>query len=398
MKKSIVHGVLIIAAVFCLLLICWIAVLFGAIVPGEMPGSFMGAALGAAITGVITVILLMGQASVQEEKERAIKIFEKKLMVYSDFMEHLWGMFSDRGVTPEELAKLRNICFQQLVFFLNDKQIKSITDQLKTIADGIENEIAAAAQITFVLKDNLGLVAAESPKEKGKPGKNSLTDLFKSFEYKDVFIESKTAAAPSPELDSLQRSFDDKNVSPAYWHFTMYDERQIEALKNDNGKGDSILGLFEIGASWRTEYVRRVRPGDVVFLFRRGGFGYIGAFRAIGAKVLEWEEYEKNTEIYDERCDMYQGIADGIADYAANIIVRPLAFNCNGVGCKSPRRKTIEPINDTEAVNFLLTRFSGNELTEEQKAGINKFEADKPVNIQDSDRAFFRKLAETAIR
>jgi hypothetical protein len=82
MKKSIVYGVLIIAAVFCLLLICWVAVQFGAIVPGEMPGSFIGATLGAAITGVITVILLMGHTSAEEEKERAIKIFEKKLMVY----------------------------------------------------------------------------------------------------------------------------------------------------------------------------------------------------------------------------------------------------------------------------------------------------------------------------
>jgi hypothetical protein len=95
MKKSIVYGVLIIAAVLCLLLICWFAVQFGAIDSSEIPGSFIGATLGAAITGVITVILLKGQSSAEEKKERAIKIFEEKLTVYSRFMEHLWGMFSD---------------------------------------------------------------------------------------------------------------------------------------------------------------------------------------------------------------------------------------------------------------------------------------------------------------
>ncbi|MDR0663870.1 MAG: hypothetical protein LBF80_07345 [Spirochaetaceae bacterium] len=343
MKKSIVSGVLIIAAVLCLLLICWFAVQFGAIDPSEMPGSFIGAALGAAITGVITVILLKGQSSAEEKKERAVKIFEEKLVVYSRFMEHLWGMFSDTEVTREELTHLRNICFQQLVFFLDDEQIKSITKQLETVAGDIDKGIAAASQITFILKDSLNLVAVKSPKETEGPKRNLLTDLFKSFEYKDTFTESKTGATPSLELDSSQQSFENQDVLPAYWHFAMYDERQIKVLEDDNNKEKTLLSLFEIGASWRTEYVRQVKPGDVVFLFKRGGDGYIGAFKAIGNRVLEWEEYEKDPDNYDcdERYDMYKCFDDGTADYAANIIVRPLAFNYKGVGCKSPRRKTI---------------------------------------------------------
>jgi hypothetical protein len=394
MKKSIVSGVLIIAAVLCLLLICWFAVQFGAIDTSEMPGSFIGAALGAAITGVITVILLKGQASAEEEKERAVKIFDEKLMVYSKFMEHLWGMFSDSEVTPKELICLRNICFQQLVFFLDDEQIKSITEQLNTIAGDIDMGVAAAAQITSILKENLDLAAVKSPKKEEKLGRNLLTNLFKSFEYKDSFTEYKTDATPSPELDYSEQSFEGQDVLPPCWHFSMYDETQIKVLENDNDKGETILALFEIGASWRTEYVRQIRPGDVIFLFKKGGYGYIGAFKAIGTKVIE---YDENHEEYDKRDDMYGFLNDGSADYAANIIVRPLAFNYKGVGYKSARRKTIEPVNDKEAVDYLLTRFSGNELTEEQKAGMNKFEAGKPVNIQDDDRAFFKELAKTAI-
>jgi hypothetical protein len=394
MKKSIVSGVLIIAAIVCLLLMCWSAVQFGAIDPIEMPGSFIGAALGAAITGVITVILLKGQSSAEEKKERAVKIFEKKLTVYSQFMGHLWGMFSDSEVTPEELAHLRNICFQQLVFFLDDKQIESITEQLETIAGDIDMGVAAAAKITSILKENLDLVAVKPPKEKekNKIGRNSLTDLFKSFEDKNNLTEFKTDAAPSPELDPSERSFEGQNILPSCWHFSMYNETQLEVLENDNG--ETILALFEIGESWRTEYVRQVQPGDVIFLFRRGGYGYIGAFKAIGTKVIE---YEEDHEDYDNRDDMYNCLNDGVADYAANIIARPLAFNCKGVGYKSPRRKTIEPIKDGEAVNYLLTRFGGNDLTEEQKAGMNKFESGKPVNIQDADQAFFKKLVEIAI-
>jgi hypothetical protein len=38
------------------------------------------------------------------------------------------------------------------------------------------------------------------------------------------------------------------------------------------------------------------------------------------------------------------------------------AFSYNGVGCKSPKRKTIEPINDPKAVNYLLARFGVNGL------------------------------------
>jgi hypothetical protein len=345
------------------------------------------------------MILLKGQSSAAEEKERAIKIFEKKLMVYSNFMEHLWEMFSDSKVTSEELTNLRNISFKQLVFFLDNEQIQSITEQMKAIANDETGGIKEAAQITYTLKNNLGLVSKEKPRKEGQ--KDVLIDLFRSFkpsDDKNTSAESKTAAAPSPALDSSQQSFEGKDGSrTTYWHFAMYNEEQIKVLKKDNGKEETILGFFEGGASWRTEYARRVKKDDVIFLFRRGGAGYIGAFRAKEPKVFEWAEYEKDFENFDVRYDMYGCFADGSADYLANIIARPLAFNYKGVGCKSPRRKTIEPINDIEAVNYLLTRFSGNELDAEQQKGMNKLESDKPVIIQDDDKAFFEKLAKTTI-
>jgi hypothetical protein len=265
---------------------------------------------------------------------------------------------------------------------------------MKKVSDP-DKGVAAAAKITSILKENLNLVAMESPKGEEKLRENPLIILHKSFEYKNPSSEFKTDATLSPELDSSEQSFEGQGGKPRCWHFAMYGEKQIEVLEKDNDKGKTVLSLFESGAPWRTEYVKQVQPGDVIFLFRRGGYGYIGAFKAIRHEVIP---YVEDREDYNEREDMYGCLQDGSADYAANIIVRPIAFNCNGVGCKSPRRKTIVPMNnDPEAVKYLLTRFSGNELTKEQKAGMNKFEPGKPVNIQDGDQAFFKKLAETAI-
>ncbi|GHT61366.1 hypothetical protein FACS1894109_19870 [Spirochaetia bacterium] len=375
---------LIITTVIFLFLFCGFAVLSQAIPLPAMPSSFLGAALGALITVVVTQLLLKEQAAAEEDKERGVKIFNKKLTVYSQFMEHLWGMFRDSKVTPEELTQLRTICFQQLVFLLEEKQIEDITEQLKAISSGSDMELPAAAQITFILKENLNLVARKHPRREENSRQDSLTALFRSFNSKNH----------SPELDSSEQPFEGHGGKTSYWHFAMYDETQIKVLEEDNDKGETVLALFEIGTSWRTEYVRQVQPGDVIFLFKRGGDGYIGAFKAIRPEVIPYVEDRPD---YTPREDVYDMLNGGVADYAANIIVRPVAFNYKGVGYKSPRRKTIEPINDREAVKYLLTRFSGNDLTEEQKTGMNKFEPGKPVNIQDVDQVFFKKLAETTV-
>jgi hypothetical protein len=327
MKKSIGSGMLIIAAVFCLLLICWFAVQFGAVDPNEMPGSFIGAALGAAITGVITVILLQGQTTAEEKKERAVRIFEGKLDVYSKFMGHLWGMFSDEEetsseVTPEELKQLRNICFQQLVFYLNDKEIKGITKQLKTIAED-RASIGAASQITFLLKKTLKLVDDRTGEKATKDNEKHLRALFSSFEKK--LSENAMSVSPSVVEQSAGRQLSDAQSSGPvnYWHFSMYNDEQIKQLKD----GNNVLALFEYGESWRTEQVLQVQSGDVVFLFKKGGAGYIGAFKAEGSEVVACEKYDTYSDDYVERFDMYRRVSEDDADYAANIVVKPLAFN-----------------------------------------------------------------------
>jgi hypothetical protein len=346
------------------------------------------------------VILLKGQTTAEEKKERAVKIFEGKLNVYSEFMRHLWGMFNNKEdesseITSEELKQLRNICFQQLVFYLNDKEIEGITEQLQKIADK-KAPVDAASQIPFTLKKTLKLVDDKTDETARKDNEKHLKALFNAFRLQKGRSEGAIPVSNSVAGQSAGQHSDDveNQRHTNYWHFAMNDEEQIKQLES----GNNVLALFEYGESWRTEQVLQVQPGDVVFLVKKGGSGYIGAFKAEGSEVVACEKFDSYTDDYIERFDMYKRVSEDVADYAANIVVKTLAFNYNGVGYKSVRRKTIERINDTEAVKYLLTRFSGKDLSEEQKAGMNKFAPDKQVAIEPVDRMFFQKLVDDTIK
>lgn len=56
----------------------------------------------------------------------------------------------------------------------------------------------------------------------------------------------------------------------------------------------------------------------------------------------------------------------------ASLLVEPVAYNYKGVGYKNICRRTIERMNDVDSIIFLLNRFSGNDLSAQQKLGVNK--------------------------
>jgi hypothetical protein len=136
-----------------------------------------------------------------------------------------------------------------------------------------------------------------------------------------------------------------------------------------------------------------VQPNDIVFLFRRGGYGYIGAFRATANKILESESYKKYSEDDIKKYDMYKSLEDG-ATLASNILVEPIAYNFKGVGYYSVRRYTIQRMNDIEAVKFLLNRFNGKELTAEQISGIGKLDENILVEISHENKDYLNKITE----
>ena len=106
------------------------------------------------------------------------------------------------------------------------------------------------------------------------------------------------------------------------------------------------LSLIEYnGEQWRTNLVQQVKDNDIIFLFQKGGNGYVGAFRAKGWRIFDinakkevimhgrkleekaGDNYKKDVILYD----IYESDADG-GDWCANIIVEPIAFKYDGVG------------------------------------------------------------------
>src|SRR5690606_12394484 len=122
---------------------------------------------------------------------------------------------------------------------------------------------------------------------------SSLLKLFNSFEKKK-FTEIE-------EVENIaENTVQQETSNVRYWHFNLlHEKQQIEAFKN----GNWVLALIEYGQDWRTNLIKQVKPNDVIFLFKRGGSGYIGAFRALDPtfKILEaGNDYSKDeTTKYD---------------------------------------------------------------------------------------------------
>ena len=60
------------------------AIAFGIIPLESLPSQFYGALVGTVITAIITILLLQGQTQTEENKERNVKVFEKKSEVFNN--------------------------------------------------------------------------------------------------------------------------------------------------------------------------------------------------------------------------------------------------------------------------------------------------------------------------
>jgi len=406
MKEFIKKYWLILVAIFGLLIIICFALLF--ISESQMPTfrsvliAIISAFLGVLMTVAVTAILLEKQAETQKEllkeqsetesqKDKNIKIYEQKIRVYSEFIKEMWDSFDGNVISNDKLIELRKICFNKLVFHLDKEQINKICAEIDNIDD---SGLKAVGEITTILKNSI-----KEKKEKDID-KNDLLNLFKVFNKNENTnkkvplteesfekIETNIQQEKTQIIENKVIEHSINNIT--FWHFNTWSNQQIEAFE----KGNWVLNLIEYGEEWRTNALKQVQPDDVVFLFRRGGSGYIGAFRVKEKVILTDEKYE-NEEYSDEeiqKYDMYGALEDG-ATYSSNLIVEPIAYNYHGVGYYSVRRRTIERINDLDAVWFLINKFDGNELTDEQKASIGKL--DKNKEIMNINKEYFNKIAE----
>ena len=85
--------------------------------------------LSVVFTAVVTNQLLTGQSNNEESRERNIKVYENKISVYAEFVSRMWSIMNDDKVDPEEIIALRSEIFNKLIFYLDDSQIKALSEE-----------------------------------------------------------------------------------------------------------------------------------------------------------------------------------------------------------------------------------------------------------------------------
>ena len=133
-----------ILVISCLVGFCVIAVLQNVFSIGQLPSSFMGAALGALITVSVTTILLEKQSETQKEllikqsetqkellekqsdeeevKEKNVKVFEMKSILFQEYIDKLWKIWSVHEITSGEYEKLVGMYYSNLLIYLKEKK------------------------------------------------------------------------------------------------------------------------------------------------------------------------------------------------------------------------------------------------------------------------------------
>jgi len=137
------------------------------------------------------------------------------------------------------------------------------------------------------------------------------------------------------------------------WHFNAWGDEQFKRIEENLAESKEIeLSLVEYGEYWRTNLLKQVGKGDIIMLFRRGGYGYVGAFEAIGRRIFDFEKGEEDILYFNEsekssivttkdnndafeadakKYDIYESKKDG-ATLCSNLIAKCIAYVSDGVG------------------------------------------------------------------
>lgn len=337
------------------------------------------ALIGTIITAVVTVFLLQGQSSSDEKKDKNIRIYENKLEVYSEYVRQMWETISDdEDLKEEEWNNLRVQTFGKLIFYLDTDAIQNLTQYVSEIDKARREGTLQDIKIGFA--NITRLLTREIVTHKSKQDAD-YTKLFNQFNINtsdlqdNVETEAKVhpatppiaevAAQPTetPAVSAISPIYqlDNDIWSHGFWHFCALNMSK-QKLHLDT------LALIEYDEQWRTDTIRRIKEGDLIFLFAAGGGGYYGVFRAknvagtdspalvfaTDGNQTDKQEYER----FGKAFDIYGGYNDGATSIAA-INVETIYFNENGIGGKpvSTRRATIIPFNQEGDRYALLNAF-----------------------------------------
>ncbi len=142
-RRTKYRGLLIGLGIFLFSLIFISASVFFKIFEFEiLPSQFFGALIGVVITAIITVLLLQGQTTIEEKKEKNVKVFEEKTNRYNAFIEELWKIWEDRKISLDELNKIMKMFCKDIILFTSTENAKLIIGYLNQIAESSElNEL-----------------------------------------------------------------------------------------------------------------------------------------------------------------------------------------------------------------------------------------------------------------
>ena len=307
--------------------------------------------VGVVLSALVTLILLNGQTKDEEAKEKNIKVFENKIQVYSEFISKMWKTMEDDVITDEEIRGIRLDIFNKLIFYFDDiDKLVGLVNEIKSSDDSEDNAkrtsetIQCFSEITELLRKDV---------DDRKAGKSELiSQLWNKFalqprdfddDKKDKNMKDDIITSQSPiTQQDIQTPKEPERLKQQAWHFIMWSDKQLEKLKERFKE----LSLVEYGEYWRTNLVKQVGKNDVIMLFRRGGYGYVGAYKAVGWRIFYFEEKREEIHIFGKELqvitgeqylsdikeyDIYESQKDG-ATTCANIIIEPIAFVENGVG------------------------------------------------------------------
>lgn len=312
----------------------------------------LSACLGAIITIIATRLLLSSQSKIDEKRreeednlKREFEIYNAKLKVYSDFVSKMYGILSDNEIEKDEMLELRSLLFGQVSFFAKGDILKDINSKLEAV-----DNYTDILKMQRVFTD-IACVLQKDLRDNWPVDHQSAYKLWETFDKlldNSVLLdESNGLLYQSNSTSKSDTSIETSTINNCFWHFAMWSaEEQIKALR----EGIYELNLIEYNEEWRTNLIKHVQKNDLIFLFRSGGWGYMGVYRAIGWRIFEFGENEDCKEtihlfgkqeqiITDkdslnrdlEKYDIYYSKGDG-ASLCSSIIVEPLAFARNGIG------------------------------------------------------------------
>ena len=351
----ILFGVILFVAVFAL-----IPKIFSS---HDMLYQTIAVVLSVVFTAIVTNQLLTGQSSNEEAREKNIKVHENKIADYADFVSKMWATMNDGQVEPSEIVSIRSEVFNKLIFYLNDAQVKAISAALGNLSDDSSDQeyIIIFQKITKILRNDIMDSKSESNDNDIQTLWNRFNELLpKPIEETPTPVVEATEDTPTSTNPTNEAHVTaNKYINSPCVHFNILStEWQYKIFSN----GAQVLALCEYGESWRTNLIKRCGFNDVVFLYKTGGSGYVGAFLAKGWIVFEADGQGKLTKVeesiftesgknispieeaeWQKRINLYE-VQDYIDDgctLISYLLVDSLVYYEGGVGCISVYRRTI---------------------------------------------------------